>query len=484
MTALLFSFKRRNVQLRANQWLFKREWPMRFEWLALMAYKRLTAPEDQAWVTIEEISHLPSWHGKSRRDAITNVGRYLHSPELTRHHLVNAQMTWSGPYMLEVPPLALMFDIPLNEVRERLGVRGSVVSPITRAELIEFTRFFTRAHYLVQHGRLVFKGGKVTPESTAYSILMHMADGLSPTKRRPGCNTKTRYTPNLRCLALIAAMDVLFLLGRYQAARNTLLDYENRLKNVPDLSLRARFRLKLAWTFQRSASGKYSDRAVEAELQKSEFYARNSGDRATLGLLARRTGGYRTKKGFHVEAINQMCVALEAGLITGNYEDVQADCGNIGSVVHRLGPTHYDEACDWLQLSIGIAQMMDIGKEDAHAEAILAKIYTERNDPRRAREMLERAERIAERAHNTVNLGDVHMMWGIWHERFGKRKNQIDSLASALRTFRSMRNFDVRQKVRYMETTFPEIWGEVVDRAAKSPKPAPPILRVARRPLY
>lgn len=453
MTKLLISFEKRNVRLQTGRWLFRRKWPQRFEWFALLAYQRSIMPPDQAWVTLEEIARLPSWRGKSRHDAGTIVGRYLQSAELQRNRLVSARTKWSGPYQLIPDPLSIEFDLPLFEIRTRLQLREQPASGAQREALIRFAHSFARAQWFFFRGRLTRKTSKDTSGRNAHEVLLRMTEDSS-------------YSPALQFLALLAAVDVLFRLGRFQAARRTLLANQARMRRVRDWTLRARFYLKLAWAYQRGSSGKRSDHAVEGALQKADFYARNSGDRATLGMLAHRTGGYRTKKGFHIEAINYMVLALEADLITGNYDSLQSNCGNIGSIVHRLGPKHYDEARRWLLLSIAIARMMNIGRDDAHAEAILGKIYIEQGRRFRSRWMLERAERIAKGAGNRVNWGDVRMIWGFWYKRFGTRNEQTAALADALGIFRSMSEFDARQKARYMEREFPEVWDAIVAASA------------------
>lgn len=448
MAKLLISFEKRNVRLRTGRWLFKKAWPMRFEWIALMAYKRLTVPGDQAWVNLEEIARLPSWGGKSRHNTSTDVGRYVQSGELRRFPLVTAQTNWSGPYRLSVDAVSVEFDLPLLDVRNRLQLRPQPASIAGRAALIRFTHSFARAQRLFFQGRLERKRREGRSGDNAYEVFMWMTEESS-------------FTPSLRFLALLSAVDVLFRLGRYRAARLTLMNHRNRLRHIEDESLKARFHLKVAWALQRGASGIRSDRLVEAALQKANFCAQNSGDRATLGLLAHRTAGYRTKKGLHLEAINQLVLALEADLITGNYNDVQSTCGNIGSVVHRLGPKHYDEARRWLLLSIAVARMMGFGRDDAHAEMILGKIYVEQGYRNRSKWMMERAKRIAERAGNRVNLADVKMVLGFWCERFGTRRQLMETLRDALFDFRGISDFDARQKERYMERSFPFVWQEV-----------------------
>lgn len=450
MAKLLISFERKNVRLRTGRWLFKRAWAMRFEWIALMAYKRLTLPADQTWVTLEEIAKLPSWGGSSRHHTSTNVGRYLLSDELKQANLIDASNQWSGPYRLIGDALSIACDLPLAEVRTRLQLRPQPAPVARRNALIQFTGQFARAQWFFFRGRLERKSPKDKTGRNAYETLMRMAETRS-------------YTPALRLLGLLTAVDVLFRLGRFQAARRTLLGYMKHALRVTDASLKARFYLKLAWAYQRGSSGIRSNRATEANLQRANFYAQNSGDRAALGLFAHRTALYITKHGHHLEAINHLLLALEADLITGNFDNVQATCGNIGSIVHRLGSKHYTEARHWLLLSIVVARMMKVGRDDAHAEMILGKIYIEQGKRFHSHWLLRRAERVAGQAGNRVNLADIKMVWGFWYERFGTQKQLIETLRSALNDFRKLNEFDVRQKERYLERSFPMVWQEVIE---------------------
>jgi hypothetical protein len=65
--------------------------------------------------------------------------------------------------------------------------------------------------------------------------------------------------------------------------------------------------------------------------------------------------------------------------------------------MHRLGSSHYKEARGWLLLGMAIARWMKIGRDNAHGEMILGKIYIEQEQPEKAFRLLKRAERIAER---------------------------------------------------------------------------------------
>lgn len=448
MSRLSISFRERSI--RSGSWFFPRRHLMRFEWVALLALRRITAPGDQAWVSLDEIAQLPSWSGRSKHHIATNIGRYLQSGAL-HPKLVTARGLWSGPYRLNTAPDGIEFDLPLHKVQRVLQVRAKPATSPAGESLYRFTAAYVRAHWLFSQGRL-HQGEHHGTGDTAYRILCGLVEDRT-------------LAANLRITACLGAAGVLYRLGRIRVAREMLIQNLPMLRRMPDLSLRAHFHLKLAWAYQRSATGQSSDRAVKRELGRAGSYAERSGDRAALGLLADRTGLFLAKKGRHVEAVNQLCLALEAYLITGNYDAIQSSCANIGSIVHRLGPPHYAEARRWLLLSIAVARWMGIGRDDAHAEMILGKIYTELNNRQKACWYLKRAERVAEHAGNRINLADIQMVWGLWYQRFGTKQQLVRALTKAIRTFRSMNEFDVEQKEKYMERRFPAVWESVVARA-------------------
>jgi tetratricopeptide (TPR) repeat protein len=454
MGNILISFKDQNVGLGGGRWLFKRSQTMRFEWLALLGFKRLTAPGDQAWVTLQEIARLPSWKGRKASHIGTNVGRYLQSPELSATRLVSEQTKWAGPYRLAPDALAVEFDLPLAEVRQRLRLDLRPPSATERLAMIRYTGLYVRARWLGFKGFLN-RGSTGSTGDTAYEKLMRMADDRS-------------YGSTLRLLACLSAVEVQYRLGQIRAARRTLVDNAYLVRGTPDASLKARYYLELAWAHQRSSTGKLSDRRVGAALGKANFYAENCGDRASLGQLAFRRSGYLTKRRRLLEAVSELVHALEAFLITANYDYVQATCGNLGSVLHRIGPTSYSEARRWLLLGITIARLMNMGRDDAHGEMILAKIYLESGKKAKSERLLQRAQRIADRAGNRINLADVHMVWGLWQQRFGNPKGQIEALVNALRIFRNLKEFDTAQKEHYMAARFPDVWPKVLELVGDS----------------
>jgi tetratricopeptide (TPR) repeat protein len=453
----MISFKSQNVTFGNGKMLFARRQPMRFEFLALLAIKRLDEPSDQALVTLEEIARLPGWKGRQRHHIGTNIGRYLRSSSALSR-LVRAGTTWAGPYHLMLDALSISFDLPLPVVRQRLRLRSEGEVLIERKAMLHFAGSYARAQWLFFQGKLVRQSGKDALTDDAYDRLLRMAE-----------DTHHGYSANLRLLASISAADVLYRIGRFRVAREALVEKKTLLRQTSDLSLKARFHLSLAWAYQRSSTGKSSDRAVESALNRANFYAENSGDRAALGLLAYRKAGYLTKKRRIDEAADSFVHALEAYLITGNYYGIQATCAEIGSVIHRLGRKQYDEARRWLLLSIAIARLMNVGREDAHAEMILGKIYVERNKQHLSQLMLKRAERIADKAGNLVNLADVKMVWAFWYQCYGTEEEQIATLVEAVRLFRSLSEFDVPQKENYMRHRFSEVWPEVLKRASKRP---------------
>jgi hypothetical protein len=438
-------FAEQNVRIGASRWLFPRRHAMRFEWIALLAFRKLSARSGQSWITLDDIARLPSWAGKNPHHIATNVGRYLQFFEQQKLTIVSERTRWAGPYQLSLPSSDVTFDLPVNDIAKRLRLKQADHGK-DRDQLLRFTFSYTRAQCLVFHGRLVREPGGRRGKDSAYERLMQLAGD-------------SVYAPRLRLLACIAAVRVLFRLGRFRAARKTLMDNGNLAEKSGDRVLSAYYHLAVAWSHIRGASGGKGNRSSESSLSTARGFAEDSGDRGSHGLLAYYTSLYLTKKGKHLDAILQLLQAVEAALVTGNYDSLQAYCTDLGSIIHRLGPKYYNEARSWLLLGITIARWMQIGRDDAHGEMILGKIYTEiAKQPRLAQLWLQRAERIALTAGNQVNLADVKMVSAFWHQRFGSRNDQIEALGQALVMFRNLRDFDCLQKERYMARKFPSVW--------------------------
>jgi len=348
-----------------------------------------------------------------------------------------------------LPPQEIQFDLSLQAVGKRLGIKSTPV-PIAQGELLDFTKRYMRAQFLLFRGRLLKKRERGFLEDSAYDLFFALA-------------ADARFSSRLRLIAGLASVRVLFRLGKFQAALKVLGEFGTTVRKAQDEALSAQYHLALAWCNQRASSGPGADRATERELNKARGHAEQSRDRAALGLLAYRLSGYLTKKGNHEESIAQMLLAIEAAIVIGGFDILHTYCVDLGSVIHRLGEPRHKDAREWLLLGISIARRLRIGRDDAHGEMILAKMHIEEGRrPNQARFLLQRAERIASEAGNSVNLGDIKMVWGFWHQSFGTPKNQVRTLVAAMKVFSGIHKFDLAQKEQYMARKFPGVWPEVM----------------------
>lgn len=441
-------FEQQNVQIDGARYLFPRKHRDRFEWIALLAYRRATQSHDGGLVSRDDIARLPQWSGKTRKHIGDNIARYLQDLKRGGFDLVKASSLWSGPYRLTVPPEDVTFDLPLDQVSEALHILP-LRPEIQRGDLIRFVPRFVRAELLFQRGGLIASSttGRVP---SAHSILTDLVRDYPA-------------NPRLQLIAMLAATRVLFRVGRFGAARQTLLQYEEMVREVRDPVLEARYHLSVAWSHRRAESGTQSNRTVEIMLSKARECASSSGDRSCLGLLAYREAWSLARRKQYDESLARMSFAVEAALITSNFTSLQAYCADLGSIAHRIGPRHYAEARRWILTGILLARWARIGRDDAHGEMILGKMYCEMGTKSRTAALwLTRAERVAKAAGNAVNLADIHMVWAFWHRHYGSSKNLIETLSKSLVEFRKLRNFDSRQKERYMMLEFPSVWLQVL----------------------
>jgi hypothetical protein len=153
MPKLLISFGQQNLRY-GTKWIFSTRQRMRFEWFALLGFKRMNLPGDQATVQISDIQRLPSWAGRSRKTIAVNVGRYLQSLEKSGLRLVNCESRWGGPYQLAADALFVEFDLPVAEVRKRLRLDARQSLP-DRKELLWFTFSYVRSQSLMFQGKLI-----------------------------------------------------------------------------------------------------------------------------------------------------------------------------------------------------------------------------------------------------------------------------------------------------------------------------------------
>jgi tetratricopeptide (TPR) repeat protein len=442
------SFAHKNVKIGDGLWLFPKAFPDRFAWIALLAYRRVTLSHDGGWVSRDDIARLPKWSSKPSKHIGDNVARYLTEFERANINLVEWKRRSTGPYRLTEEPAAVSFDVPLEDVAKALCI-APLRPEIQRDDLIRFVPRYVQAELLFQRGGLSASstGGRLP---TAYSILTDLVKDYPANSQ-------------LKLIAILGVTRVLFRIGRFGIARETLLEYEETVRQVGDPVLEAQYYLSLAWSYRRAETGAQSNRKVEAILSKARDSASHSGDRSCLGLLAYREAWSLARKKRYDDALAKMGFAVEAALLTQNFTSLQAYCADLGSIAHRIGPRFYAEARRWILTGILLCRWAGIGRDDAHGEMILGKMYSEMGNRKcTAALWLSRAERIAKAAGNAVNLADIHMVRAFWHRQYGSRKDLIKTLGSALIEFRKLREFDSRQKERYMMLEFPSVWLQVL----------------------
>lgn len=442
------SFAQQNVQIGEALWLFPRRHRDRFEWIALLAYRRATLFQDGGGVSLDDIARLPRWSGKTRKRIGENAARYVRDLRRDDAHLVDADSPWTGPYQLTASPTDVSFDRPLEQVAKALRI-FPLRAEIQRDDLIRFVPRFVRAELLLQQGKLI-SNSTDGPVHGAHDVLTDLVRDYPANSR-------------LQIIAMLAAVRVQFRLGRFGAARQTLLQYEEMVKQIGDSVLEAQYYLNLAWSHRRAESGTRSNRLVEENLSRARESASTGGDRTCLGLLAYREAWSLARKKHYDDALARMSFAVEAAIIVSNFTALQAYCADLGSIAHRIGPRYYAEARRWLLTGILLTRWARIGRDDAHGEMILGKMYCEMGSKKLTSALwLKRAERIAKAAGNHVNLADVRIVQAFWQRKYGSRKELIETLGRAVIEFRRLRNFDSRQKERYMMLEFPSVWFHVL----------------------
>jgi hypothetical protein len=444
VTLFHVSYARQNVQIGDGQWLFLRRHRDRFEWISLLAYRRATPSNNGGWVSRDDIARLPKWLRRTRKHIGDNVARYLQDMKAAGLSLVEAGSPSAGPYRLLVPQEDVSFDLPIDEVAQALHI-APVRPEVQRDDLIRFVPRFVRSELLLQRGHLVSTSTSDRIPS-ALSMFTDLVRGHSG-------------NPRLQLIATLASTRVLFRIGRFSAARETLLQCEAMVEEIGDPVLESQYYLSLAWSYRRAESGTGSNRAVETALSRAREKASHSGDRSCLGLLAYREAWSLARKKQYDDALAQMSFAVEAAIITSNFTALQAYCSDLGSIIHRIGPRHYAEARRWILIGVLLARWARIGRDDAHGEMIIGKMYCEMGSKRVTSALwLNRAERIARKANNSVNLADIQMVRAFWHRHYGSREDLIEALGKAVVQFRRLKNFDSRQKEQYMMLEFPSVW--------------------------
>ncbi|MDP9049502.1 MAG: hypothetical protein M3O31_02100 [Acidobacteriota bacterium] len=317
------SFTQHNVLTGDERKLFPKAHRDRFEWIALLAYRRATLSHDGGWVSLDDIARLPRWTGRSRRHTRDNVARYLRDIKENGIGVLEVKSGSSGPYRLTEIPTEISFDMPLADIERELRI-APLRPEVHRDDLIRFVLRFVRAQLLFQQGKLI-STATGTQSQNAHKIFTDLVNDFPA-------------NPRLQLIGLLAAVRVQFRVGRFHAAHETLIQHESLVKQAKDTVLEAQYYLSLAWSYRRAESGTQSNRLVEATLSKARQCASESGDRGSLGLLAYRTAWSLARKTRYEDALLQMAFAVEAAVITVDIMALQAYCADLGSIVHRMGP--------------------------------------------------------------------------------------------------------------------------------------------------
>lgn len=443
MRQMLLSFAENNIRLTPDEFSFGRRYALRFQWIALLAHERITRTgPGGGWVDIDQIRRLPLWRGKSRRHIGTVVGRYLQP--LTDLKLVEAKARWGGPYRLLVEPSGIEFDCPLSRVRRLLGILESDVRRL-QGEFYEFTFRFCRAESLIFEGRLVPDATKGRRQQMSASQELRAIAGT------------TAFRPSLRIFAVLAAYLVLDRLGHFKAADYTLDQHRYLLRRVTDPWVMARFQSASSWRHYRRGRKKQA----QQEIDLAYGLAAETIDKLLLGSLADREGTHLSSAAKYEEALPKMLEGLEARLFTGNHDAVQASCFSIGNTLHRMGEQYYPDAQKWLELCVNICRWMHLGRDEALAEIILAKIALEKRSLKRCRVWLGRAETIVQKSRNRLNLIHYNIVWAFYFQRLSKPHRVRERLKQVWDTGSKLAGFDFNTIDRYLGRKFPDAWQEI-----------------------
>jgi tetratricopeptide (TPR) repeat protein len=441
---LLVSIQKRNVVLRAKDYLFPRRHALRFEWFALLAYKRKVQSGGEGWVTLEQIQRLPLWRGKTKHHIGTNVGRYIQELDNNGIELVEARSRWRGPYRLKVPPSEIGFDISMSRVARYLGeVRRT---SLNRDELYHFTHEYCRAISLYFQGRL--SPSLRTRKRQQANALGKLLE-LSHTKD---------LDARLRLMTNLAAVRVLDSLGKASGAAMTLDDSKKLLKQVRDPVMIAKFYLADVWKCYRTGD----DIGVEKSLAYAKALSGKSTDLSVNASAMNYDGLQLSAKGDYDSALKDLLQALYTRLPTENFDAIQASCFNVGNTLQRMGEPHYEEAEKWLRLCLDICKWMNIGRYEATSEIILSKIALESGRTRTFFKWIKEAEAFAERSGNPSDKMWCQIMRAFYSQQQKAFEDAIEHLVRARQIYLRIPNWKTPDK--YLRRKFPEIWDEVVDR--------------------
>jgi tetratricopeptide (TPR) repeat protein len=450
----------RNIVVQPNAFSFGRGDAMRFEYLALLGYARKTDLHTQGWITIDAVLELPLWRGKLRKNAETNIGRYIQHFERNGIPLIEAHTPWRGPYRLAPASEDIQFDTPLSEVAERLQINDTNPDAVTRADLLSFTKRYTRATALFFKGRMVrSRGSRDRLERSAKSELTALA-------------TDESLDARLRVLANLALVRVMDRLGQLTIAADTLNECADLIERVHDPAIHSKALLAQAWRLLRA--GNHAD--ALRTLEKAKAVITVTPDSTLSGVLAARKGLIlantiksakphpRSAMKKYNQALHSLSCGLYSCLVAENYDAIQSVCFEIGNILHRMGEAYYTEASRWLQLSASICNDMQLGRYDTLAEIILAKISLERGLQKSFKKWIQLAETSAKLARNRINEAWCHTIRALYCQKYGQIEAVINELLNARQIYWDLPSYNRDLRDAYHQRKFPEAWDQVLAR--------------------
>jgi tetratricopeptide (TPR) repeat protein len=269
--------------------------------------------------------------------------------------------------------------------------------------------------------------------------------------------TGDEYAPTLRILAYLTIVRVFDRLGRFTIAANALDDCGLFVRHIRDPVLKGLYRLRNSRRYYKRADYLKARR----ELETGTMFIRQSVDKDLMAAAYNWEAVLLSRDGQHEEALRRLSQALEAQLIAGNFDDVQATCYNIGTVLHRMGKDHLHTAVHWLEVCVQICDTMKIGRYEALAEARLARIALEQGSAYRFMRWYKKTVRLAERSTNPLDRVEAHIARALDFQRLYQVDLAKKELIIARQIYMRLAGFGYRAMDDYLKGIFPREWTEV-----------------------
>lgn len=104
---------------------------------------------------------------------------------------------------------------------------------------------------------------------------------------------------------------------------------------------------------------------------------------------------------------------------------------------------------------------MHLGRYEAIAEIVLAKITLETGDITSFWRWIEQAENLAERAGNKIDKSTCYILYAFYFQRGNEPQKVIEYLVKARGIYLGMKDYDKKTRDTYIQKKFPKIWDNV-----------------------